>query len=618
MGSGQKLDAPRRAGKRACAIVLFVLIFFPLLVFPRECLAKKRSPPFDTQGEPSDAQGEPFETQGKQSAAATTSQEFPSDTARLIAAQKAFDAGQYEDAARLASGFGDRSADLDFLAGLSLAKLQRWNDSRAAFETGHRKAPREARFLVELAGVDYKLKDMRAAKRELRAALKLDPRDAYALEFLGTLYFLDGNLEAALKYWNAIEKPRLRNVSVQPPAKLDPALLQNAVGFNAPQVLTNDALLGAEARLDNLGIYPYRRVELSPASGGNYDATLHMPERDLWDEPWWTGALSWLSGLPYATVYPEAYNLGHKAINVTSLLRWDSEKRRAYADISTPVLHEAKYRFRAYFDGRNENWNLTNTFFGAGPALSDLNVRRVAGGAELRSVVNGRWSWSTGLEIANRSFRNLTTAAAASGKSFFSDGNSLAYWARLERSLLRLPEERLTVEGSAEARIGREFANSLGSFGTVRGSLWAHWFPQAKDDDYEMQVRVRVGESFGDVPFDELFQLGIERDNDLWLRGHAGTSGGRKGAAPLGRRYFLANWEVDKNVYGNGFFTVKLGPFLDNGAIADSSGLFGSRRWLWDMGAQCKIRVLGTMTVVLTYGRDLRGGRNVFYGTAVH
>jgi len=604
MASGQKLDAPRRAGKRACAIVFFVLIFFPLLVFPWECLAKKRPPPFDTQD--------------KQSAAATTSQEFISDSTRLVAAQKAFDAGQYEDAARLASGSGDRSADLDFLAGLSLAKLQQWNDSRAAFEMGHRKAPREARFLVELAGVDYKLKDMRSAKRDLRAALKLDPRDAYALEFLGTLYFLDGNLEAALKYWNAIEKPRLRNVSVQPPAKLNPALLQNAVGFNAPQVLTNDALLGAEARLDNLGIYPYRRVELSPASGGNYDATLHMPERDLWGEPWWTGALSWLSGLPYATVYPEAYNLGHKAINVTSLLRWDSEKRRAYADISTPLLHEAKYRFRVYFDGRNENWNLTNTFFGAGPAVSDLNLRRVAGGAELRSVVNGRWNWSTGIEIANRSFRNLTTAAAASGKSFFSDGNSLAYWVRLDRSLLRLPEERFTVEGSAEARIGREFANSLGSFGTVRGSLGAHWFPQAKDDDYEMQVRVRVGESFVDVPFDELFQLGIERDNDLWLRGHAGTSGGRKGAAPLGRRYFLANWEVDKNVYGNGFFTVKLGPFLDHGAIADPSGLFGSRRWLWDMGAQCKIRVLGTMTVVLTYGRDLRGGRNVFYGTAVH
>jgi hypothetical protein len=120
------------------------------------------------------------------------------------------------------------------------------------------------------------------------------------------------------------------------------------------------------------------------------------------------------------------------------------------------------------------------------------------------------------------------------------------------------------------------------------------------------------------VPFDELFQLGIERDNDLWLRGTPGTTDGRKGAAPLGRRYFLTNWEMDKNVYGNGFFTVKIGPFVDNGAIADSSGLFGSQHWLWDTGAQCKIRVLGTMTVVLSYGRDLRGGRNVLYGTVLH
>jgi len=87
--------------------------------------------------------------------------------------------------------------------------------------------------------------------------------------------------------------------------------------------------------------------------------------------------------------------------------------------------------------------------------------------------------------------------------------------------------------------------------------------------------------------------------------------------APLGRRYFLANWEMDKNVYSNGIFTVKLGPFLDSGRITDPSGLFGSRQWLWDTGAQCKVRVLGSITVVLIYGRDLRSGRNVFYGTVL-
>jgi hypothetical protein len=120
------------------------------------------------------------------------------------------------------------------------------------------------------------------------------------------------------------------------------------------------------------------------------------------------------------------------------------------------------------------------------------------------------------------------------------------------------------------------------------------------------------------VPFDELFQLGIERDNDFWLRGHSGTDHGRKGAAPLGRRYFLANWEIDKNVWGNGLVTFKLGPFVDSGTIADSSGLFGSREWLWDLGIQGKVRVLNRLTVVLSYGRDLRGGRGVFYGTVAH
>ncbi len=541
------------------------------------------------------------------------------DDARLAEAQKAFDAGQFADAARLAQGPPSQSADLDFLGGLSLAKLKRWQDARVAFAQGHRKNPEQARFLVEMGGVDYKLKDARAAKRDLQAALKIDPKDRYTLEFLGTLYFLDGNLEAALKYWNEIERPRLRKVSVAPPPTLNPALVQTAIGFNAPQILTGDALLGAEARLDNLEIYPLRRVELAPAGDGNYDATLHMAERDLWGDTWWEGALSWLSGLPYATVYPQIYNLGHDAVNVTSLLRWDSEKRRAFVDGSLPLLHQSKYRLHIYFDGRNENWNLTNTFFGGGPALSDLNVRRVAGGAELRSVMSGRWSWSTGIEVANRSFRNLTPEATASsaGKTYFTDGNSISYWARVDRSLLRVPERRFTVDASGEGRIGREFANGLGSFGAVRGSLTAHWLPQARGDDYEMLARVRAGEAFGDIPFDELYQLGVERDNDLWLRGHAGTDDGRKGAAPLGRRYFLANWEVDKRVYSNGIFTVKLGPFVDNGAIADSSGLFGSQKWLWDTGAQCKIRVLGSLTVVLIYGRDLRGGRNVFYGTAL-
>ena len=248
--------------------------------------------------------------------------------------------------------------------------------------------------------------------------------------------------------------------------------------------------------------------------------------------------------------------------------------------------------------------------------MTDLNLRRIVAGAEFRGVSNGRSSWSAGAEAGNRNFRNVGSLLPRAQRTPFTGGNSVGGWLGAERTLARVPERRFTLDSSVKATAGREFAGALGPFATLRGALRAEWFPQAKGDDYEMRGRIRAGATAGKVSLDELFQLGVERDNDLWLRGHAGTIDGRKGAAPLGRRYFLANWETDKNIYGNGLFSLKLGPFLDNGAIAESSGFFGSQRWLWDSGLQCKVRILGGVTAVFSYGRNLRGGKGVFYGTA--
>jgi tetratricopeptide (TPR) repeat protein len=541
-----------------------------------------------------------------------------SDQVRLPAVQRAFDAGHWEEAAKLARGPADQSPDFDFLAGLALARLEKWDEAKLAFDAGLRKSSGDSRFLVELAGVAYQQKDFRAAKNRLHAALKRNPRDSYSNEFLATIYFLEGNLEAALKYWNPEDKPRLKTVAFEPSLKLKESLRDSAVAFNAPQVLTADALLTTEARLDDLGIFSSRRMELSPADSGNYDATLHLAEKNGWGDSKVEGVVSLLSGLPYATVYPEFYNLGRDAVNLTSLARWDSEKRRVSLALSFPLYGAPRLRLRLYADARNENWNLAQTFLGAVTPVTDLNMRRAAAGAEVHSIVNGRGSWSAGAEVAHRNFRNLASSSSPVQPEFFANATSLAAWLGAERSLYRAPERRFTLDSSANVKVGREFAKGLGPFATVRGSLRAHWLPRAKGDDYETQIKIRTGATAGKVTLDELFELGIERDNDLWLRGHAGTFDGRKGSAPLGRRFFLANWETDKSIYQNGFFTVKFGPFLDSGGIADSSGLFGSRRWLWDAGAQCKVRVLGSLTVVLSYGRDLRGGKGVFYGTVLH
>ena len=587
MASRQKLDAPGRA--RCSQLICLLVVLFS----------------FDVQWlgaqQPSGANGP-----------------TRSETDRLVAAKAAFDSQQWEQAAKIAEGPPNQASELDLLRGLALAKLQAWDGAADALAAGHRKDPRDPRFLVELAGVRYKQKNFSAAKRGLRAALSLQTHDAYALEFLATIYFLEGNLEAALKYWNRIDKPRLHSVATQPTPKLDDSILRRAVTFNAPQIFTGDALLATGSRLDNLGIFPRQRVELTPAAE-NFDASVHLAERNGFGDSKLEALLAPLSGLPYSTVYPEVFNLRRRAVNLTSLVRWDAEKRRAFAALSMPFRGHPARRFEIYFDGRNENWNLTNTFFVSGSQPSDLNLRRATGGFKFRSVGGARWSWSTGVEVASRSFRNFGVLRASSAAPFFTDSASFMYFVRADSSLLRVPERRFNLDSSAAGSLGRFYANGLGAFGETRAAVTAHWLPRASGDDYEMRAQFRVGATFGRAPLDELFQLGVERDdNDLWLRGHPATSGGRKGAAPLGRRYALANWELDKNLYSNGIVTLKLGPFLDSGAIADSSGFFGSREWLWDTGVQCKIRILGTITVVLIYGHDLRGGRDNFYPAVVH
>src|SRR5467141_2166684 len=414
-------------------------------------------------------------------------QDAVSDQARLSAAQSAFDSGHWEEAARLARGPAEQLAEFDFLAGLALARLEKWDEAKLAFEAGVRKAPGDSRFLVELAGIAYKQKDFRTAKSHLHAALQLNPRDSYSREFLATIYFLEGNLEAAFKYWNLVDKPRLRSVAFKPALKLKESLRGRAVAFNAPQILTADALLTTQARLDNLGIFSSRRVDLSPADSGNYDATLHLAERNGWGDSKVEGIVSLLSGLPYATIYPEFYNLGHDAVNLTSLARWDSEKRRVSLALSLPLYGDPSLRLRFYADARNENWNLTRTFLGTATPLPDLNMRRAAAGAEVHAIVSGRWSWSAGAEVAHRNFRNLSSIASPAELAFFTDATSIAGWLGVERTLLRVPERRFTVDSSAEARAGREYADALGPFATVRGALRSHWFPRAKGDDYEVR-----------------------------------------------------------------------------------------------------------------------------------
>ncbi|MGH9469688.1 MAG: hypothetical protein ACRD1N_05015 [Terriglobia bacterium] len=507
-------------------------------------------------------------------------------------------------------------AEVDYYRGMALAKLKRWSEARQAFLRGRRKAPRDKRFPTELGGVAFVQKNYAEAKRELRATLRLDPHDRYALDFMATIYELEDNTAAALKYWNRAGMPEVQKITFTPTPQLDPVLLNGAIAFSRGAVLTLPAWRTTQARLGALGVFTQPRLGVQPLTGGGYGVQLTSIERNGWGNSKLQGLVSLLRGAPYETIYPEFFNLGQSAMNFTSLLRWDPNKERVFTSFSSPIESSAEWRYELYLDGRRENWNLSNTFFGAAAPVNDMRLEKVEGGARVESVVSGRLQWNMGVDLSGRSFSNVHPATP-SAASFFRNGFALEYRAGAGSRIIDLPEHRFSVDAGATSQAGRMWLRGANPFLQAEGSLRAHWLPQAQGNDYEMNFQARAGKTWGAVPFDDLFILGIERDNDLWLRAHVGTADGKKGSAPLGRNYSLFNWDDFKRIYTNGFFNLSAGPFLDWGRISDPSGDFGSRRWLMDTGIELKIGVLGGATVELVFGKDLRTGANAFYATSL-
>lgn len=522
-------------------------------------------------------------------------------------------AHNWTEIVRLLAPLPARTVDQDFAYGSALAHLDRLPEAERALDAGRRLAPRDPRFPTELAGIAFMQKRYARAARQLRRAHRLAPGDAYVNNFLGTVYFLEGNTPAALQSWNRIAKPRLAAVHTDPGLRIDPALLDSAFAFAPATTLTLRQYFDSAERVRGLGVFPHPQFDLRAQPDGNFDLNFRGQERDGFGDTKLEALVQIFSELPFQGIAPAYSNAHGQAVNITSLLRWDAQKRRAFAELSGPFEHSARHRYDFTLDLRNENWAVRDGFAGPAPVLASLNLRTERLAGTLASYSSDRFQWTAGAEVSHRGYRSVMSGSTLTPQ-LLASGYQLKQLAEIRSALVRIPAHRFALIGDASSQAARLWSTSPESSEKLQGALFSRWLPQAEGDDYAMQQSLRAGKTWGQVPFDELFMLGLERDNDLPLRAHIGTRDGRKGSSPLGRNYLLASWEIDKNLYSNGLMALKLGPFLDIGAIDDPGTSLGSHKWLYDTGAEIKFRVFST-TVAFSYGKDLRSGNNAFYLT---
>ncbi len=531
----------------------------------------------------------------------------PSETDKTVRAL--YERGAWTEAAQLAAEANSRSADLDLYLGLSLARLGKIDAAGQVFQRGQRAYPADPRFALELAGVAYRQHNAGRAKKLLQRALRLDKANRYGNDFLATLFLIEGNLPAALKYWNRVDKPLIQNLHFDPLPPLRPLLRERLFTISGGQVFTVDRLRTTEANLDRITALASYRFDLTPRPDQRFDLTFRSLERGRLASGWVGKVLPWIRGLPYQAVFLDRDNLRERAISLSALGRWDADKRRIQVSLGGPVRLDPRWKFRFGVDARDERWDLRSTYFGSPDGLPDLGLRKVEAGGDLEFGLTGKLQWTSGLWVAWRDFQNADQA------SFFSKSWSFQLRNGLNYRLWSVPERRLRVEGAALLRTGRVLTGSSSRVIGVEGNLNAVWLPQPKGDDLAVNLRAGAAKTFGAVPFDEWFMLGMERDTDLWMRGHLGARDGRKGTAPLGTWYSIFQTSLDRTIFRFSFVRIQMGPFFDLGRAGDPSGRFGSRGWIQDTGLQAKVRILGNLTWTFVYGRNLRDGRGAFYTT---
>ena len=512
-----------------------------------------------------------------------------------------YDAGRWAEAAAFGAGASPQTPTVILYRGLSLARIERLGDAAAVLRQGFRRYPGDARLAVESAGVAYRQGENGEAKHWLLRALRLNSADAYSNDFLGTIFLLDGNLPATLQYWNRIGKPLLHEVTFATPTGLDAILQARAFPISGGQVLSLQRYDQIYANLARLNVFARTSFDLRTNSNGDTSLSLR-PEPLIIPFGGRAGQfLSALRGLPYQALTPEFYNINGRALNVTSLLRWDSDKGRIQVQLASPWRENPQIETSIFVDARDERWDLRRP----GITLDKVTVRTLQAGGKVSFGLTEKLQWTTGLRAVVRDYPQRNDFA------FMRKGWSAEISNRFDYALWRQPEHRIETRGWAQLRTGR-FSDSrlIGLEAGVKGT----WYPEASGDRYQVKAGFAASRLWGNAPLDELYSAGMERDNspEYWLRGHPGARYGRKGTAPLGQEIEVGQLDVSRRLFTLPFIRSYLGPWFDWGRTA-AGGRFESNGWLYDAGVEARVATLGGIQVRLIYGRDMRDGRGVFY-----
>src|SRR4029078_8856821 len=119
--------------------------------------------------------------------------------------------------------------------------------------------------------------------------------------------------------------------------------------------------------------------------------------------------------------------------NISSLVRWDAQKRRVASTLSGPLGQDPRRRYWVGLDLGDENWDVRGS--------GQFKLRRNAASGGVSSFRSGGWSWSASGELSHRDYLDVSAVTGLT-PDVLSGGYQLKQVAQVNRELWLAPERR--------------------------------------------------------------------------------------------------------------------------------------------------------------------------------
>jgi hypothetical protein len=510
--------------------------------------------------------------------------------------------------------FGIEKADVYYFLGMCAAFQGRPDDAERALLSAIALNPSFEECYVEIGGLYFKQKKYAASEWALKKALKLDAGDAYALDLLGTLYFIRGLQERALGQWNKVDRPVLNRLDLAGEGIKNRELAKKELCFRPGQLLRPSQLQEARKRLREIDCYSGISFSLAPSA--EYPDQLDLLVSG--NEEHGFGVLAavlagGLRDLPHQTAYVNFKNIFGHGVNLYSAYRWDKYQQKVGLALRVPRLLGTPFYYQLSYRDQKDRWS-----FGAPEDPLEREEFTQSEG-ELRLdvdyLLNNRVRLDHHLRIKRTSSLSLTGGESSAAETVFLWGGDYTI------GLIESFDKRLTMDLSFSYDISApNRLNPKRSYQFVLAADVAKSWAPRLSEDYTGRFRARMtwGSSTSNTPFGEYFVLGLGPDVRHQLRAYRTTEGGKLGHSPLGREFVLLNLDYLHKLGRLSIVRIDGGLFFDGGRILDENRFnqeFGNSL-LADCGI-CLVAHVFHVSFQVSYAHSLNSKRQSFYISSI-